>query len=59
VQTPDVSYARSGEVAIAYQTVGSGSVDVLFARGFAGDLLSVWEQPLLTRFLEDLASFAR
>jgi class 3 adenylate cyclase len=59
VQTPDVSYARSGDVAIAYQTLGSGSVDVLFARGFAGDLLSVWEQPLLTRFLEDLASFAR
>ncbi|MGH3078311.1 MAG: adenylate/guanylate cyclase domain-containing protein [Gaiellaceae bacterium] len=59
MQTPDVSYARSGDVAIAYQTVGAGSVDVLFARGFAGDLLSVWEQPLLTRFLEDLAIFAR
>jgi class 3 adenylate cyclase len=59
VQTPDVSYARSGDVAIAYQTVGAGSVDVVFARGFAGDLLSVWEQPLLTRFIDDLASFAR
>ena len=59
MQTPDVSYARSGEVAIAYQTFGSGPVDVVFARGFAGDLLSVWEQPLLTRFIEGLASFAR
>jgi class 3 adenylate cyclase len=59
VQIPDVHYAWSGEVAIAYQTLGSGSVDVVFARGFAGDLLSVWEQPLMTRFLEDLASFAR
>ena len=59
MQIPDVQYARSGEVAIAYQTVGTGSVDVVFARGFAGDLLSVWEQPLLTRFIEDLASFAR
>jgi class 3 adenylate cyclase len=59
VQIPDVHYARSGEVAIAYQTIGGGSVDVVFARGFAGDLLSVWEQPLMTRFLEDLASFAR
>jgi hypothetical protein len=56
VQTPDVSYARSGEVAIAYQTFGSGPVDVVFARGFAGDLLSVWEQPLMTRFIEGLAS---
>jgi class 3 adenylate cyclase len=59
VQIPDVHYARSGEVAIAYQTVGTGSVDVVFARGFAGDLLSVWEQPLMTRFIEDMASFAR
>jgi hypothetical protein len=59
VQVPDVHYARSGDVAIAYQTLGGGSVDVVFARGFAGDLLTVWEQPLLTRFLEDLASFAR
>ena len=59
MQTPDVSYARSGEVAIAYQTFGSGPVDVVFARGFAGDLLSVWEQPLMTRFIEGLASFAR
>jgi class 3 adenylate cyclase/pimeloyl-ACP methyl ester carboxylesterase len=59
VQIPDVQYARSGDVAIAYQTVGTGSVDVVFARGFAGDLLSVWEQPLMTRFIEDLASFSR
>ena len=28
---PDVSYARSGEVAIAYQTFGSGPVDVVVA----------------------------
>ena len=32
MQTPDVSYARSGEVAIAYQTFGSGPVDVVFAK---------------------------
>ena len=59
MQIPDVHYARSGDVAIAYQTLGEGSVDVVFARGFAGDLLSVWEQPLMTRFIEDLASFSR
>ena len=32
---------------------------MVFARGFAGDLLSVWEQPPTTRFIEHLASFAR
>jgi class 3 adenylate cyclase len=56
---PDIDYARSGDVAIAYQTVGEGPDDLVFVRGFAGDLLSVWEQPLLVRFIEDLASVAR
>ena len=37
---PDVGYPRSGDVAIAYQTIGEGPVDVIFVRGFAGDLLS-------------------
>jgi class 3 adenylate cyclase len=59
VEIPDVHYARSGDVSIAYQIVGEGPVDLVFVRGFAGDLLSAWEQPLLVRFIEDLASFAR
>lgn len=56
---PDVEYARSGEVAIAYQVFGSGPIDLVFARGFAGDLITSWEQPLLVRQLEDFARFAR
>ena len=46
VDVPNVEYARSGEVAIAYQVFGKGPVDLVFARGFAGDLLTTWEQPL-------------
>ena len=59
VRTPDVFYARSGDVSIAYQVVGDGPADLVFVRGFAGDILSVWEQPLLVRFVEALAEFAR
>jgi hypothetical protein len=44
VQPPDVSYARSGDVAIAYQVEGAGPTDVVFVRGIAGDLLSTWER---------------
>src|SRR5215210_6540685 len=58
-EPPDVRYARSGDVHIAYVTVGAGPVDVVFVRGFAGDLLSVWEQPLLMRFIDELSTFAR
>src|SRR5439155_17022579 len=59
VQPPDVSYARSGDVAIAYQVVGTGSPDILFVRGVTGDLLSTWEQPLLVRHVEGLAACGR
>ena len=59
VISPDVSYARSGDVAIAYQIVGSGPLDIVFVRGITGDLLSTWEQPLLVRHVEGLAAHSR
>jgi class 3 adenylate cyclase len=59
MDVPDVLYARSGEVAIAYQVVGRGPVDLVFVRGFAGDLLSTWDQPLILRHVVDLAGFSR
>src|ERR1035437_6798075 len=59
VKPPDVSYARSGDVAIAYQLVGDGPMDIVFLRGITGDLLSTWEQPLLARHVEGLASCGR
>ena len=59
MEPPDVFYARSGDVAIAYQVLGEGPVDLVFVRGFAGDLLSAWEQPRLVRFIRDLAQLGR
>ncbi len=59
MKPPDVSYARSGDVAIACQLVGRGAMDVVFLRGITGDLLSTWEQPLLVRHVEGLASYGR
>ncbi len=56
---PDVKYARSGDVAIAYQVVGEGPIDIVFVRGITGDLLSTWEQPLLVRHVEGLAGCGR
>ncbi len=59
MERPEVHYARSGDVAIAYQVVGGGPPDVVFFRGFTGDLLSTWDQPLLVRHLEGLAANGR
>ena len=59
VPLPDVSYARSGDVAIAYQVIGAGAHDVVFMRGIAGDLVSTWDQPLLVRHVQGLADCGR
>ena len=59
MDVPEVEYARGGEVAIAYQVFGKGPVDLVFARGFAGDLLTTWEHPPLVRQLQTFATIAR
>jgi hypothetical protein len=44
---PDVSFARSGDVAIAHQILGAGPSYIVFVRGMTGDILSTRYQPLL------------
>ena len=59
VKSPEVSYVRSGDVAIAYQVGGSGPPDIVFVRGVTGDLLSTWEQPLKAHSGARLSAFAK
>ena len=58
LDTPEVRYARSGDVSIAYQVVGEGPVDVLFVP-FLINLVWAWEQPIFVDFCKRLASFSR
>src|SRR5207237_2298746 len=56
---PVTRYARRGDVALAYQVVGEGPLEVLFHLGRATQLDVLWEHPTTARFLRRLASFAR
>src|SRR5262245_40775757 len=56
---PRVSYARSGDVNIAYQVIGSGPIDLVFVMGWVSHLEYFWNQPLFARFLTQLGSMAR
>jgi class 3 adenylate cyclase/pimeloyl-ACP methyl ester carboxylesterase len=56
---PEVWYARSGDVSIAYQVAGAGSPDIVWVRGMAGDLLSTWDQPLLVKHANAFAAMGR
>jgi class 3 adenylate cyclase len=59
VEIPDVNYARSGDVAIAYQVVGEGPTDVVFVRGTLADLLAGWDMPLFVDHVDGLALSGR
>jgi pimeloyl-ACP methyl ester carboxylesterase len=56
---PQIEYARSGDVHVAYQVVGGGPVDVVFVEGFVTNRLVRWEDPGARRFYERLGSFSR
>jgi class 3 adenylate cyclase len=56
---PETKYARSGDVSIAYQVIGTGPLDLLIVPGFISHLEQAWEDPAYSRFLQRLASFSR
>jgi len=56
---PEVRYARSGEVHIAYQVLGSGDVDLVFVMGWLTNLQTYWEEASYRRFMLRLAGFTR
>jgi serine/threonine protein kinase/DNA-binding winged helix-turn-helix (wHTH) protein/class 3 adenylate cyclase len=56
---PQIHYARSGEVNIAYQVVGDAPLDLVFVMGWISHLEYFWSEPSFARFLRRLASFAR
>src|SRR5438128_3821179 len=58
-QPPETHYAVSGGVHIAYQTVGSGPLDLVFVMGWVTHLDYFWQEPHFARFLRRLASFSR
>jgi pimeloyl-ACP methyl ester carboxylesterase len=56
---PEVRYARSGDVQIAYQVLGEGDVDLVFVMGWLTNLETYWELPGYRRFMQRLAGFTR
>ncbi len=51
----EIRYARNGRVAIAYQVVGEGEVDLVYVPDFMSNLVYGWESPRWRTFYERLA----
>jgi class 3 adenylate cyclase len=58
-ELPDTRYALSGDVNIAFQTLGDGLVDLVLVPGVVSHIEFLHELPGYTSFLRRLATFAR
>ncbi len=59
MDTPETHYTRAGDAEIAYQTFGTGPVDLVWAFGLMTHLEVKWEQPSLADMLGQLSGFSR
>jgi hypothetical protein len=56
---PETRYARSSDLRIAYQVVGTGPLDLAFVPGFVSNIDLFWEMPEWANFFSRLATFSR
>jgi class 3 adenylate cyclase len=56
---PSTRYARSGDLHIAYQTIGDGPIDLVLVDQWFSNVDAMWEFPPLERLLTQLSSFSR
>jgi pimeloyl-ACP methyl ester carboxylesterase len=56
---PETRYAKSGDVNIAYQVVGTGPIDLVLVHGWVQSFDPGWEIEAIRRFYLRLASFSR
>jgi len=60
VQIPETRYAKAPDgTSIAYQVIGDGPVDLVYASGIWSNVELMWEEPRWSHFLERLAKFSR
>ena len=56
---PRTRYAWNGDIALAYQVLGEGPIDLVYLQGYVSNVDLNWEHPALSRFLRELARLGR
>ena len=56
---PQTEFAYAGDVAIAYQVVGEGPIDLVYVQGWLTNIEYAWESPHYAEFLTKLGRFTR
>src|SRR5258708_40366659 len=55
----EIQYAHSGDVDVAFRTLGEGPLTLIYVAGSFSNLEVMWEHPDYRRFFERIFSFAR
>ena len=56
---PETRFAWNGDVALAHQVLGEGTIDILYVPGWLSNVDVMWENASYETFLRRLASFSR
>ena len=59
MERPQTKYARSGDVAIAYQSVGEGPQTTIVCPGFVSNVEQCWAEPVFHRLITRAAQLGR
>jgi len=59
MRAPDTRYAKKGDISIAYQVVGDGPLDLVFASGVVSNMALFWGDPEANAMLRRITSFSR
>ena len=56
---PITKYAKNGEINIAYQVIGAGSVDFIYVSGWISNIDILWTDSRISTFLQKITQFSR
>jgi len=56
---PKTKYAKSGDLHVAYQTLGEGPPDIIFVAPYITNVEAMWEVPHIAPYLQGLARIGR
>src|SRR6478736_7011290 len=56
---PETSYAKCGDLSLAYQVFGDGPVELVWAGSFTSHVELFWTMPEFGSLMEQLGTFAR
>jgi pimeloyl-ACP methyl ester carboxylesterase len=59
VEIPETRFAKTGDVSIAYQVVGSGKLDLIVVPQWLSNIEQYWDHPASSHFLRRLSAFSR